>query len=39
MSLRQMAVELTARHVATPRGGAWSVTSARNLLQRDMPTA
>jgi len=38
-SLRQIAAELTKRHVATPRGGAWSVTSVRNLLQRDVPAA
>ena len=31
-SLRQIAAELTERRVATPRGGAWSVTSIRNLL-------
>jgi recombinase len=34
-SLRQIASELTQRHVATPRGGPWSATSVRNLLQRD----
>jgi hypothetical protein len=39
MSLRQIAAELTERHVAKPRGGAWSVPSARNLLQLDMPIA
>jgi DNA invertase Pin-like site-specific DNA recombinase len=38
MSLRQIAVELTERHVATPRGGAWSVTSVRNLLHRTCRT-
>jgi hypothetical protein len=27
MSLRQIAAELTARHVATPQGTAWSATS------------
>jgi DNA invertase Pin-like site-specific DNA recombinase len=34
-SLRQIASELTERHVTTPRGGPWSATSVRNLLQRD----
>jgi len=34
MSLRQIAAELTARHVAMPRGGAWSITTISNLLRR-----
>jgi hypothetical protein len=36
MSLRRIAAELTQRHVATMRGGPWSATSVRNLLQRPM---
>ena len=36
MSLRQIAAELTGRHVATPRGGPWSATSVRSLLQRSI---
>jgi DNA invertase Pin-like site-specific DNA recombinase len=36
MSLRRIAAELTQRHVATTRGGPWSATSVRNLLQRPM---
>jgi Resolvase, N terminal domain len=38
MSLRQIAAELTPACCDAPRGGAWSVSSVRNLLQRDMPT-
>jgi DNA invertase Pin-like site-specific DNA recombinase len=34
-SLRQIAAELTARHVATLRGKAWSASSVHRLLARD----
>jgi DNA invertase Pin-like site-specific DNA recombinase len=34
MSLAAVAAELTAQHIATPRGGAWTATAVRNLLAR-----
>jgi len=34
LSLRQMAAELTAQGIQTPRGGAWSAASVRNVLLR-----
>jgi DNA invertase Pin-like site-specific DNA recombinase len=34
MSLAAIAAALTARHVATSRGGAWTATAVRNLLAR-----
>ena len=34
MSLAAVATELTAQHIATPRGGAWTATAVRNLLER-----
>jgi DNA invertase Pin-like site-specific DNA recombinase len=34
LSLHAIARELTARHVATRRGGAWTATAVRKLLQR-----
>jgi DNA invertase Pin-like site-specific DNA recombinase len=34
MSLHQMAAELTARGIATPRGGNWTATSVRRAMAR-----
>lgn len=34
MSLAAIAAQLTERHIATARGGAWTATAVRNLLQR-----
>lgn len=34
LSLAAVAAELTAQHIATPRGGAWTATAVRNLLER-----
>ena len=34
LSLAAVAAELTAQHIATPRGGAWTATAVRNLLAR-----
>jgi DNA invertase Pin-like site-specific DNA recombinase len=34
-SLRHIAAELTERHIATPRGGAWSHVSVSRLLARE----
>jgi len=34
MSLRQVAAELAARGVRTPRGGAWTATAVRNVISR-----
>jgi DNA invertase Pin-like site-specific DNA recombinase len=34
LSLRQVAVEMTARGIRTPRGGAWTATAVRNVLAR-----
>jgi hypothetical protein len=34
LSLRQMAVELTAQGIQTPRGGQWSACAVRNVLLR-----
>jgi hypothetical protein len=33
-SLRQIAAALTERHIATPRGGSWAVSSVRRLLAK-----
>jgi DNA invertase Pin-like site-specific DNA recombinase len=33
-TLRALTAELQARHVPTARGGAWSTSSVRNILQR-----
>ncbi len=34
MSLRQMAAQLAAKDIKTPRGGAWTATAVRNALVR-----
>jgi DNA invertase Pin-like site-specific DNA recombinase len=34
LSLREMAAELTAQGIQTPRGGQWTATGVRNLLSR-----
>jgi DNA invertase Pin-like site-specific DNA recombinase len=34
LSLRQIAVELVAQGVRTPRGGNWTATAVRNVLGR-----
>jgi DNA invertase Pin-like site-specific DNA recombinase len=34
MSLKGISRELTAQHVATAKGGAWTATAVRNLLKR-----
>ena len=34
LSLRQVAVEMTARGIRTPRGGAWTATAVSNVLMR-----
>ena len=34
LSLRQMAAELTAQGIQTPRGGQWSACGVRAVLQR-----
>jgi hypothetical protein len=34
MSLHQIAAELTARGIVTPRGGAWTATAVRRALNR-----
>jgi DNA invertase Pin-like site-specific DNA recombinase len=34
LSLRQMAAELIAQGIETPRGGQWSACAVRNVLQR-----
>jgi DNA invertase Pin-like site-specific DNA recombinase len=34
MSLRQVAAELTAREIETPRGGAWTADAVRRAMQR-----
>jgi DNA invertase Pin-like site-specific DNA recombinase len=38
-SLRQIAAELTAREVQTPRGGQWTAAAVRNLLARIAPSS
>jgi DNA invertase Pin-like site-specific DNA recombinase len=34
LSLAAIAAELTAQHIATPRGGAWTATAVRQVLAR-----
>jgi hypothetical protein len=39
LSLREMAAELTAQGIRTPRGGLWSACAVRNVLLRLAPAA
>ena len=38
-SLRQIAAEMTARGIRTPRGGAWTAAAVRSVLLRVTPAA
>jgi hypothetical protein len=38
MSLRQIAAEMVSKSIRTARGGKWTATAVKNMLDRNSPT-